>query len=224
MNSHIDALGIESLRQVGLDGDMFEHDWVNDPTGEELLDAIEKGVAGRVDSRGVPQAITGQPQAIPGRLRGWRDLYEDTLQRYSGDELQTRIEEAQRESDTIDRAAPEEFVPDMFQPVDDDIDPHKTPKQVEILSGVLKAAQNAPQAKGNKDYWLSTKTNKDGSTKYVDAHRNHRRGRVHDRPNVRCNDHDLHGHVGEPYSSEAAYVDLLDCSGPPTFSDVLCGS
>lgn len=115
--------GIESLGQVGLDGNMMEHDWVNNPTGEEILNAIEER---GVSSRGTVRSEASESSDLPDGLRGRRELFEAVVERYDGEELNARIEEAKRESDGIDRAGdvPQTSL-DLFQSVDEN--PHETP-------------------------------------------------------------------------------------------------
>ena len=108
MNSQQEALGIESTGEVGLEGAMFSHNWVTDPTGKELLDAIRKAGKG-TSSRGTSRAKNSAAQSLD--LQNWlhsrRKLYEKVVDRYDGAELQARIGEAQLESDGINRAGDE---------------------------------------------------------------------------------------------------------------------
>jgi hypothetical protein len=128
----VNRLGKQPERTVsfsGLDGNMFEHDWVKSPDGKELLDAITE--AGKSKStRGTTRVENSSAQRpnLPDWLRGRRELYETVVERYDGTELDTRIEEAQRESDAIDRAGDGDTPssPDFFQPVND-VNPHETP-------------------------------------------------------------------------------------------------
>ena len=87
---------------------MPEHNWVTDPTGKELLDAIRKAGKSR-SSRGTSRGNirAAQSPSLQDWLLDRRELYDSVVERYDGAELQARIGEAQQESDGIDRAGDE---------------------------------------------------------------------------------------------------------------------
>ena len=90
IDAHTVALGIREAGTVWAEGNYLTHDWVKDPKGKELLNGIKRS--------------TSKSSVLHKRLDSWRKLYEGSLDRYRGAELDQRIKAAEEELERIKSA------------------------------------------------------------------------------------------------------------------------
>ena len=160
LSGHTKALGVKRFGDSEFSGDMFEHDWAKDPTGEEILNDITnqekrgKGSTGALrlaDDATTPS--TKERSALQDWSRGRRDLYERTLERYEGEQLEQRIEEAGAERDLLKLAAEGPRVvgaqPLLFQASESEATIAPPPPQAVFTSALMSAIDKAKTSKAS---------------------------------------------------------------------------